>query len=160
LDACVAPGRILSRHPHDQAADLDLYAGPTRPAFRIRPFPGDELAMPAENCVRRDNRRHLRQLPTTETHTEDSQAPPFVVGQPHELVAQLRLQDPVLFAQVLDSGVLLTLEPADEKRSEQLQRNHAPSLRQPPAAFSDTKPNVALREGLRCFPMPEFGFEV
>jgi hypothetical protein len=59
--------------------------------------------MPAENCVRRDNRRHLRQLPTTETHTEDSQAPPFVVGQPHELVAQLRLQDPVLFAEILDS---------------------------------------------------------
>jgi hypothetical protein len=34
--------------------------------------------------------------------------------------------------------VLLTLEPAEEKRREQVRRNHVSSLRQPPAAFSDT----------------------
>jgi hypothetical protein len=94
--------------------------------------------MPAENRVRRDNRRNLCQKPTTEPRAEGSQVPPFVVGQPHALVAQLRLQDPVLLAQVLDHLVLLALEPADERRDEQVQRNHASSLCQLLATFSDT----------------------
>ena len=51
---------------------------------------------------------------------KDSQAPPFVVSEPDALVAQLRLQDSVLFAQVLDDLVLLVLEPADKKRDEQV----------------------------------------
>jgi hypothetical protein len=36
----------------------------------------------------------------------------------------LRLQDAVLFAQVQDDLVLLTLEPAEEGRDEELHRNH------------------------------------
>lgn len=46
--------------------------------------------MPAKNRVGRDNRGNLRQDPTTKTRAEDSQAPPFVVGQPHTLTTQLR----------------------------------------------------------------------
>ena len=81
--------------------------------------------MPAENRVRRDDRRHFCQKASTETGAEDSQAPPFTVGEPHSLISQLRLQDAVLFAQVLDDFVLFALEPAEERRDEQLQRNHS-----------------------------------
>jgi hypothetical protein len=88
--------------------------------------------VPAENRVGGDHRRNLRQTPTTERRSEGRQAPLFVVGEPHALVVQVRLQNPVLFAQVLDDLVLLVLEPADKKRDEQVQRNHASSLRQLP----------------------------
>jgi hypothetical protein len=92
-----------------------------------RPSSGT-LRVPAENRVGRDDRHNLRQQPTTERRA--SQTPPFVVGEPHALVAQARFQDPVLFTQVLDDLVLLVLEPADETRDEQVQRNHPASLRQ------------------------------
>jgi hypothetical protein len=39
-------------------------------------------------------------------------------------MAQLRLQDAVLFAQVQDDLVLFVLEPAEEGRDEELHRNH------------------------------------
>ena len=82
LDARVAPARILGRHPHDQAANLREHVGPSGAALRVRPFPRDELPVPAENRVGRDNRRNLRQKPTTERRAEGGQAPPFVVGEP------------------------------------------------------------------------------
>ena len=50
----------------------------------------------------------------------------------HALVAQAPLQDTILFAQILDDLVLLVLKPADKKCDEQVQRNHASSLRQQP----------------------------
>jgi hypothetical protein len=118
LEASVAPARILGRHPHDQTANLREHVGPSRPAFRVRPLPGDELPVPAENGVGRDDRRHLRQTPPAERRAQSGQAPPFVVGEPHALVAEARFQHPVLFAQVLDDLVLLVLEPADKKRDE------------------------------------------
>ena len=88
--------------------------------------------MSAKNRVGRDNGRNLPQTPTTETRAESGQAPPFVVDEQHALAAQLGFRNPVLFAQVLDDLVLFVLEPADKKRDEQVQRNHASSLRQLP----------------------------
>jgi hypothetical protein len=138
LDAGVAPARVLGCHPHDEAANLQDHAGASRSTLGVRPLPGDELAVPTENRVGRDNRRHLHEQATTEPRAQDSQAPPLVIGEAHALVAQLRFQDAVFFAQVLDDLVLLAFEPTDESRDEQMQRNHAPSLRQLPAMFSDT----------------------
>jgi len=80
LDAGIAPGRILGRHSHDQASNRREHCGPSRPALRVRPFPGDELPMPAKNRIRRDNRGNLRQDPATKTRAEARQAPPFVIS--------------------------------------------------------------------------------
>jgi hypothetical protein len=76
--------------------------------------------VPAKNRVGGHNRGTLRQDPTTETGAENIQAPPFVVGEPHALTAQLCLQDAVLFTQVLNDVVLSELEPADDGDDEQL----------------------------------------
>jgi hypothetical protein len=54
--------------------------------------------VPAQNGVRRDNRRHLRQHPTTERRAAGSQAPSVVVSEPQTLALQLDLQHAVLFA--------------------------------------------------------------
>jgi hypothetical protein len=80
--------------------------------------------MPAQNRVRRDNRRHLRQQPTPQSRAADGQAPPVVVGEPQTLVLQQRPEHAVLFAEVLDDVVLFALEPAEEGHDEELQRNH------------------------------------
>ena len=61
---------------------------------------------------------------------QNSQAPPFVVGQPQSSAVQLRFQHSILFAQVLDDIVLPAFEPADKSRENQLKRNHQASLRQ------------------------------
>jgi hypothetical protein len=45
---------------------------------------------------------------------ETSEPSSFVVGKPQALTAQLRLQDAVLFARVLDDVVLFPLKPAEE----------------------------------------------
>jgi hypothetical protein len=76
-------------------------------------------------------------MPAT-TSTAHRQTWPVIVAQPQALMAQLRLQDAVLFAQVLDDVVLFPLEPGEERRHEQVQRNHPSGLRHRPAAFSDT----------------------
>ncbi len=95
--------------------------------------------MPTENRIRRDERRNLRQTATTERRVDGSQAPPLLVGEPHAPAGQLCLQDAVLFAQVLDDPVLFALEPAEDKRDQQVQRNHASSLRHLQSVFSDTR---------------------
>jgi hypothetical protein len=59
-----------------------------------------------------------------------SHASSVIVGEPQTLVVELPLQGAVLLAQVLDDLVLLALEPADERRDQQVQRNHCASLRQ------------------------------
>ena len=81
--------------------------------------------MPSKNGVRRHDRCHVRQQPTAETAADDRETPPVVVSEPQTLIAQLGFQDAVLFGQVQNDFVLLTLEPAEEGRDEELQRSHS-----------------------------------
>jgi hypothetical protein len=60
LDSGVAPRRILLRHPDDEPADLRQDAATSR-TCSVRPFPRDELPMPAQNRLRRDDRGNLTQ---------------------------------------------------------------------------------------------------
>ena len=134
----VYPGRIVGRHPHDQAPNLREHGGASRPTLRVRPFPRDELPVPAPNRIGRDNRGYPRQDPATETRTQDGQAPPVVVGQPHTATVQLRFEDAVLFPQILHHLVLFAVEPGEERRDEQVHRYDGPSLRHAATAFSDS----------------------
>jgi hypothetical protein len=124
LDARVAPPRVLGRHPDDEPADLREYARPSETPSRVRPFSGDEVAMPPQNRVGCDERRNLRQHATPQPLGEDGQPSPVVIRQPQTPMAQLRLQDSVFLAQVEDDLVLFTLESAEEGRDEKLHRNH------------------------------------
>jgi hypothetical protein len=41
--------RVLVSHPHDELLDVDLGAGPAKSAsFEKRPFPRDQVPMPAQ----------------------------------------------------------------------------------------------------------------
>jgi hypothetical protein len=143
LEPRVAPARIFRRHPGHRPTNLWQHARPAGATLRVRPLAGDELPVPAQHRVWRDDRRHLHQEPATKTGAEDSQARPFAVGQPHSLMSQPSLQNTRLFAQVRNDVVLFALEPAEEGRDEQLQRNHsAESAPNCSATFS------ALRSGI------------
>ncbi len=80
----------------------------------------DRPVAPVENAVECHNCRHLRQDATSETHAENSQSTPSVVGEPQSPALQLRLQDSVLFSKVLDRLLFLASQPAEENRHGQL----------------------------------------
>jgi hypothetical protein len=60
----IAPGGILLGHTHDEPPDLHEYASTTASPFCVRPFARDELPMPPQNRVGRDDRGDLTQPAT------------------------------------------------------------------------------------------------
>src|SRR5439155_9792830 len=80
LDPCVAPGGILFRHPDDQPFDFRENAATSR-TRRVRPFPRDELPMPAQNGVGRDDRRDRTEAPMASPMPVDGQPTTFFIGE-------------------------------------------------------------------------------
>jgi hypothetical protein len=81
LDPRVAPPGILGGHPHNQGRDLLHDPGTAWPLRRERPLPGDELAMPPQDCVERHEGGDLPQEPTPESSAFGGKASALVVGQ-------------------------------------------------------------------------------
>ena len=61
LNSCVAPGGILFRHPHHQAADGGEDTAAAGARVQVGPFPDDQLPMPPQNRVRCDDASDLTQ---------------------------------------------------------------------------------------------------
>src|SRR5688572_7749125 len=57
----MAPAGALLRHPSNQRADFRDHTATRRSVLGVGPFPGDELPVPSQRRVRRDNRRDLTQ---------------------------------------------------------------------------------------------------
>jgi hypothetical protein len=57
LDPWVPPSRILPSQPHDEGSDLRIDGWSAGPAVRVGPLPLDQLAVPAEQSLRRDQER-------------------------------------------------------------------------------------------------------
>jgi hypothetical protein len=72
--------------------------------------------MPAQNGVRCDDRRDVREHSTAEALTKCRKPPPFVVRQSEPSAAQLRLENPVLFLTKRDHIPLLSVKPAQQSR--------------------------------------------
>jgi hypothetical protein len=92
-----APVRILARTQflrstprldspsHDQSPDLGEHARTTAPPLRVRPFARDDLPMPPENRVWRDDRGDLTQPATAQSVPVHGEPPPVVIAQPQAL---------------------------------------------------------------------------
>src|SRR6478672_7334897 len=101
LAARVAPGGILLRYPNDEPLDFRQDAA-TSQSCGVRPFPRDQLPVPSENRVGRDDRRDL---------TEPAAAHPVSVhGQPTALVigeadpaTEARAEDAIFLNQIRDA---------------------------------------------------------
>jgi len=94
--------RILLRHPDNKPSNFQEDAAPTRLAGG-RPFPRDELPMPAQQGVRRRDRGDFLQHRTTHPVRARSQPSAIVVGETQSPVPKLAPKKPVLFNQVRDS---------------------------------------------------------
>ena len=129
--AC-SPGWVFFSHPRDELSDLLDHAGTSEPLAGIGPFPGDEVSVPPQNCVRRHDRRDLAQCRASKTVSTYREATPLITRESQPAAPQLGTQDAILFHQIPDHVLLTSAEPAREGREEDLKRgtgnNHGASL--------------------------------
>ncbi len=109
----VAPTRVLTGHSYGQLRNLLLHTRSAWPALCATVIlPGYELAMPRQNCVWSNDRRHLSKHSVPQRLALRRQTPPFLVGEPNPFAFQLRLENLVLFLDVRDHIELMPVDPA------------------------------------------------
>jgi hypothetical protein len=93
-EARIAPRRVLFGHPDHEATDLDqdLPAVDRGPA--VRPFPRDELAVPPQQRVGRDDRGDIAYCTPADAVAPPGQPPAIVISQTQAPAAQLTAQAP------------------------------------------------------------------
>ena len=121
LDPTVAPGRVVGRHADDEGADRLHDARATDAFVRVGPLRCDQTVVPAQDGVRRDDRRDLGQELSTESLALGCEPPALVVGQPETLSAELLLEDAILLDEVVDGLGLMAVDPAHEGGEQKLQ---------------------------------------
>src|SRR5262245_11007459 len=72
---------------------------------------GGELAVPGENCFRRDDGGQVGEQLASEQDAFDRETATVVVGETQALAAELPLQEAVLFSKVVDDVGLVLIEP-------------------------------------------------
>jgi len=82
LDAPVTPAGVLLRHLSNQRADFRDHTATRRSVLGVGPFAGDELPVPSEQRVRRDDCRDLAQGRTAQSVGSRGKFPPVVIGEP------------------------------------------------------------------------------
>src|ERR671918_506670 len=122
LNAAVASGWILRRHPHDERRDLLHEPGTPRPPILRCPLLGNQPPVPAQDRIRRHDGRHLPQNPATESLALRREAAALVVSQLNTAAPQLLPKGTVLFHQVVDHVLLVTIDPASQGREQKPQR--------------------------------------
>ena len=78
----------------------------------IVPFPGYQLAVPAQDGVGCDDGTDLSEQSSSKDLAFDGQTAPLIVGESDASVAVRFLQNLVLSAQVFDDRLLLAVDPA------------------------------------------------
>jgi len=97
-----------------------VYAEAEEPALGlallgVSPLAGDKLPMPAQQRVRRDDRRKLAQRLTAQSIGPRGKFPPVVIGEPEAPPTDLLPQDPILFDQVRQYLPLSPVQPAGDR---------------------------------------------
>ena len=85
-------------------------------------FGGDELAVPAQDGVRRQQVCHFAEHSSPKHLAPDGEPTPLVIGEPKSTAVKLLAQNPVLLLEVVDQLDLLPVDPAGEQQEQELQR--------------------------------------
>jgi hypothetical protein len=85
--------------------------------------------VPAQNRVEGHDGCDVREHAAAEAVPMFGQASSLVVLETQALTREPGLQDSILFAEERDDTRLLTLKPSPQRRNQQLEREHAQSLR-------------------------------
>jgi len=120
LDACVAPGGILLRYPNDEPLDFHQDAA-TSQSCGVRPFPRDQLPVPSENRVGRDDRRDLTEPATAYPVSLHGQPTALVIGEA-DPATEARGEDAVFLNQIRDARLPLVGPPAGHGHHEKPNR--------------------------------------
>jgi len=88
LDPCVAPAGVFFRHPDNQLTDLLHHTGTTYTLSWIRPLGGDQLAVPREDRLRRDDGGDLAQGLPAQQLSFGRQSTALVIGKMQSLAAR------------------------------------------------------------------------
>jgi hypothetical protein len=105
-DPHVTPRWVLICHPHDETPDLQAHTLTTRFTRRVRPFARDELPMPAQNRVGRDDRGDVGQQLSTQPLPASREPPTLRIGQPHARLGKLTPKYSVFLDQIGDNVLL------------------------------------------------------
>ena len=108
-DPRIAPRRVLPRHPHDQGADFrpDSWTSDLPPAAVV--LLGDQVPIPAQDRVRRDDARNLGQDSPAELLPSYGEPTPLRVGQAERTTAQLLSEDSILLTEIVDQIFLVSV---------------------------------------------------
>ena len=122
LDSRVAPARRFPGNTNREICDLLRHGWPpcVSPFGAVVPLLGNQSSMPAENRVGRHDRDDLGQHPVSEGSSLRRQATSLGVGQAKPSAPELLLQYSILFAKVLDHGVLFAADPPSDGDDEDL----------------------------------------
>ena len=142
----VAPRAVLGGHPDDEPADRvhDLWAGRSATAAAVV-WPRDQLSMPAEEGLGRDQGVPVTAYPSPEARGLCGQAPALGVGDPETARTELLSADAILFLERVNDVTRLRVDPARDGHDEELQhvvkRRHTGRAEQRLSAVT----NVATR---------------
>ena len=142
----VAPRAVLGGHPDDEPADRvhDPWAARSATAAAVV-LPRDQLSMPAEEGLGRDQGVPVTAYPSPEARGLCGQAPALGVGDPETARTELLSEDAILFLERVNDVTLLRVDPARDGHDEELQhlgkRRHTGRAEQRLSAVT----NVATR---------------
>ncbi len=86
----------------------------------MSPLLGDELPMPTQDGVGRDERSNFGEGLSADGLAADSKTATLIIGQPESSVPELLLEDSVLLSEVFDDCVLMAADPAGQGGNEDL----------------------------------------
>jgi hypothetical protein len=89
-------------------------------AFRVKPVPSNEYAMPPEKRIRGHDAGQLLEPLPAEDFAFDSQPPAPVVAEQDSLLSELLPEDSILSQEVLDGVLLSAVDPAAEDQEQQM----------------------------------------
>ncbi len=122
LDSRVTSTRCFPGYANGEDGDLLHHGRPSRvvPSGTVVPLVGNQSSMPPENRVRCHDRGDLGQDPVSDGFSFRCQTTSLGVGQAKTSPAELLLQYLILFAEVLDHGILVAADPASGGNDEDL----------------------------------------
>jgi hypothetical protein len=121
------PIAVLGRHADPQLLELvggALTARATLLAAII--FPGQELAVPRQERLRRDEGGQFAEHPATEFLGPHRQTPALVVVQAQPTTAELFPKNSVLLREVVDDVLALSVRPAREENQQESKPDRVP----------------------------------
>ena len=126
-DPRVAPSRILDGHLHNQLGNrLGRQRPTTATVGAAVVFLGDQSSISAQDGVRRDDAGHLRQDPAAELLSAHGETTPLSIRQAERSTAELLSENAILFPKIVDQIFLVTIQPARDRKDEEVQRMRHP----------------------------------